>query len=242
MHRNTILKQALAIAAGMLIACEPAVALRIVTNEFELPDLSKPAGMATDTVREMLRRAKLHSEIEVTAANPHLRAAAQRDTCAYPLAHVPGVGNFRWIGPVATWRWGLYGLAGFKGQIASLKEAAPYRVGLVRGDERIALLRQNGVTRIVEAEWNKYLPGQLTSKRDEPGKIDLWLSGLVGAKRVAAGSKVEVQLAYIGGENDAYLACNALTARELLKPLADALRAMRTDGTYDTIMKAHESR
>jgi polar amino acid transport system substrate-binding protein len=190
----------------------------------------------------MLRRAKLKPEIEVTAANPQLLAAAHRDTCAYPLARVQGAGHFRWIGPIATWRWGLYGRAGFQGQISSLKDAAPYRVGLVRGDERIALLRQGGVARIVEAQWNKYLPGQLTLKRDEPGKIDLWLSPLVGAKRVAAGSNVEVQLAYIGGENDAYLACNGQTGREVLKPMADALRAMKTDGSYDRIMKAHEAK
>jgi polar amino acid transport system substrate-binding protein len=236
-------KLAIAIAAGALIASGPAVALRIVTNEIEPPELSKPAGMATDTVREMLRRAKLGSDIEVTGStNPQLQAAAQRDACAYPLSRVAGAGNFRWIGPIASWRWGLYGLTGFTGQITSLKEAGPYRVGLVRGDGRIAILRQHGVSRIVEAEWNKYLPGQLTLKRDEPGKIDLWLMSLVGAKRVAAGSKVEVQLAYIGGEHESYLVCNLRTARELLKPLADALRAMRADGTYDRIMKAHESR
>jgi polar amino acid transport system substrate-binding protein len=234
--------------AGLLVASQPALALKLLTEEnppLNYTENQKVAGMATEVVREMGRRAKITLDFEMMAWNKaYEKAQADKETCLYSTARLPNRENaFKWVGPIAANKWGLFALGGFKPEIKSLNDAKPFRIGGVARDAKTEFLRQWGVTNIVEVEDDRLNPGKLTLNRKEAQKIDLWITSVGSAKRVAERAKVPgVKLVYLAREEESFLACSPRTSPDTLKALAAALNGMKKDGTYAKIIKAYESR
>ncbi|HKA38176.1 MAG TPA: transporter substrate-binding domain-containing protein [Burkholderiales bacterium] len=233
---------------AVALAPAPALALKLLTEEnppLNYTENKKLTGMGTEVVQEMGRRAKMKLEIEVMPWNKaYEKAQADKETCLYSTARLENRENaFKWVGPIAHNKWGLYALDGFKPTLASLKDARPYRIGGVERDAKIEFLRQQGVTNIVEESDNRRNPPNLTLNRKEAQKIDLWITSVADAKRVATQAKVPgVKLVLQVREEDSYLACSPRTAPSTLKALQDAVDSMQKDGTYDKILKSWESR
>jgi polar amino acid transport system substrate-binding protein len=234
--------------AGLLVASQPALALKLLTEEnppLNYTENQKVAGMATEVVREMGRRAKITLDFEMMAWNKaYEKAQADKETCLYSTARLPNRENaFKWVGPIAANKWGLFALGGFKQEIKSLNDAKPFRIGGVARDAKTEFLRQWGVTNIVEVEDDRSNPGKLTLNRKEAQKIDLWITSVGSAKQVAERAKVPgVKLVYLAREEESFLACSPRTSPDTLKALAAALNGMKKDGTYAKIIKAYESR
>jgi polar amino acid transport system substrate-binding protein len=246
--RYSILVRAAGVLAGVLIAAQPALALKVLTEEnppLNYTEGKKLTGMATEVVREMGKRAKLKLDFEIMAwSKAYEKAQADKETCLYSTARLPNRENaFKWVGPIAANKWGLFALGGFKQEIKSLDDAKPFRIGGVARDAKTEFLRQWGVTNISEVENDRLNPAKLTLNRKETGKIDLWITSAASAKKVAAGAKVsDVKLVYLVREEESYLACSPRTSADTLKALAAALDAMKKDGAYGKIIKAYESR
>jgi len=172
------------------------------------------------------------------------KAQADKETCLYSTARLSNRENaFKWVGPIAVNKWGLYALGGFKQPIKTLKDARPFRVGGVERDAKTEFLKQQGVTNISEEKDDKLNPAKLTLNRKETQKIDLWVTSVANAKKVATQAKVpDVKLVYVVREAESYLACSPRTTAATLKALADALDSMKKDGSYGKIIKAYESR
>lgn len=238
----------LSLAAALLLGSQPALALKLLTEEnppLNYTENKKLTGMGTEVVQEMGKRAKIKLEFEVMPWNKaYEKAQADKETCLYSTARLENRENaFKWVGPIALNKWGLFALDGFKPTIASVKEARPYRIGGVERDAKIEFLRQQGVTNIVEQRDNRLNPPNLTLNRKEAQKIDLWITSVADAKRVAAQAKVPgVKLVLQVREEDSYLACSPRTAPATLKALEVALESMRKDGSYDKIVKSWENR
>ena len=238
----------LGVLAGMLLAAQPASALKLLTEEnppLNYTEGKKLTGMATEVVQEMGRRAKVKLDFEVMAWNTaYEKAQADKETCLYSTARLPNRENaFRWVGPIAANKWGLFALGGFKPEIKSLNDVKPFRVGGVVRDAKTEFLKQWGVTNIFEVADDKLNPGKLTLNRKEAQKIDLWITSVASAKQVAEWAKVPgVKLVYLVREEESFLACSPRTSAATLKALAGALDAMRRDGTYAKIIKRYESR
>ena len=234
--------------AGLLLATQPALALKLLTEEnppLNYTEGKKLTGMATDVVREMGRRAKVKLDFEVMAwSQAYEKAQADKETCLYSTARLPNRENaFKWVGPIAANKWGLFALGGFTQEIKSLEDAKPFRIGGVIRDAKTEFLKQWGVTNIVEAEDDRHNPGKLTLNRKEGQKIDLWITSAASAKRVAERAKVPgVKLVYLVREEESFLACSPRTSADTLKALAAALDGMKKDGAYGKIIKAYESR
>jgi polar amino acid transport system substrate-binding protein len=231
-----------------LLAPGPAFALKLLTEEnppLNYTENKKLTGMGTEVVQEMGRRAKMKLEFEVMPwSKAYEKAQADKETCLYSTARLENRENaFKWVGPIAVNKWGLYALDGFKPAIASLKDARPYRIGGVERDAKIEYLRQQGVTNIVEERDNRRNPPNLTLNRKEAQKIDLWITSIADAKRVAAQAKVPgVKLVLQVREEESYLACSPRTAPATLKALQDAVDSMQKDGSYEKILKSWENR
>ena len=244
----SILVRAVGVLAGMLIASQPALALKLLTEEnppLNYTEGKKLTGMGTEVVQEMGRRAKVKLEFEVMAWNKaYEKAQADKETCLYSTARLPNRENaFKWVGPIAVNKWGLFALDGFKQEIKSLNDAKPFRIGGVARDAKTEFLRQWGVTNIVEVEDDRLNPGKLTLNRKEAQRIDLWITSVASAKQIAERAKVPgVKLVYLAREEESYLACSPRTSAETLKALAAALDGMKKDGSYAKIIKAYESR
>jgi len=234
--------------AALLLASPPALALKLLTEEnppLNYTENKKLTGMATEVVTEMLKRAKIKPDITVMAWDKaYEKAQADKETCLYSTARLPNRENaFKWVGPVAVNKWGLYALSGFNAKIESLKDVRPFRVGGVARDAKVEFLRQSGVTNIVEQKEDRLNPPQLTLNRKEVGKIDFWVTSVADAKRVAAQSKVtDIKLVIVGREVESFLACSPSTAAATLKTLTAALDSMKKDGSYEKIVKTYESR
>ena len=246
MRRSSFLTGTIGVLAGLLLAPHPALALKLLTEEnppLNYTEGKKLTGMATDVVQEMGKRAKMTLDFEVMAWNKaYEKAQADKETCLYATARLPNRENaFKWVGPIAANKWGLFALGGFKQELKSLNDAKPFRIGGVARDAKTEFLKQWGVTNIFEVEDDKLNPGKLTLNRKETGKIDLWITSAASAKKVAAGAKVaDVKLVYLVREEESFLACSPRTSADTLKALAAALDGMKKDGAFAKIIKAYE--
>jgi polar amino acid transport system substrate-binding protein len=236
------------LAATLLLGSQSALALKLLTEEnppLNYTESKKLTGMGTDVVREMGKRANMKLEFEVMPWNKaYEKAQADKETCLYSTARLENRENaFKWVGPIAVNKWGLYALDGFKPKIASLKDARPYRIGGVERDAKTEYLKQQGVTNVVEERDNRQNPPKLTLNRKEGQKIDLWITSVADAKRVAAQAKVPgVKLVLQVREQESYLACSPRTSTATLKALQGAVDSMQKDGSYEKIVKGWESR
>lgn len=245
--RNGIFLLRIAGLLAALLAAPPAsFALTLLTEEnppLNYTENKKLTGAATDVVQEMGKRAKVKLDTSVLPWDEaYMRAQADKETCIYSTARLGNRENlFKWVGPIAVNKWGLYALGGFKPQIKSLKDAAPYRIGGVERDAKTEYLKQNNVTNVVEEDNDKLNPVKLTLDRKAPQKIDLWITSTATAKKVAQQAKVsDIKLVYGVREVEQYLACSPRTQPATLKSLQDALESMKKDGSYDKILKAYE--
>jgi polar amino acid transport system substrate-binding protein len=236
------------LVAASLFVPAPALALKLLTEEnppLNYTENKKLTGMGTEVVQEMGKRAKMKLDFEVMPwTRAYEKAQADKETCLYSTARLENRENaFKWVGPIAVNKWGLYALDGFKPKIASLKDARPYRIGGVERDAKTEYLKQQGVTNIVEEKDNSRNPPKLTLNRKESQKIDLWITSIADAKRVAAQAKVPgIKLVLQVRQEESYLACSPRTSAATLKALAGALDSMKKDGSYEKIVKSYENR
>jgi polar amino acid transport system substrate-binding protein len=240
--------RALALLAPIALAPQPALALKLLTEEnppLNYTEGKKLTGMATEVVQEMLKRAKIKPDIEVMPWDKaYEKAQADKETCLYATARLPNRENaFKWVGPIASNKWGLYALGGFKAELKSMSDVRPYRVGGVERDAKVEFLRERGVTNVVEEREDRHNPGKLTLNRKEPLKIDLWITSVASAKKVAAQAKVsDLKLLLVVNEAESYLACSPRTDPATLKALQAAADSMKKDGSLERIVKSYENR
>lgn len=238
---------ALPAAAALLLASPPALALKLLTEEnppLNYTENKKVTGMGTEVLLEMGKRAKVPMEIEVmTWGKAYELAQDAKETCLYSTARLPNRENvFKWIGPVAVNKWGLYALEGFKPEIKSLKDARPYRIAGVARDAKTEFLKQEGLTNIIEEKDDKLNPAKLTLNRKEAQKADLWVTSVATASKVAAAAKAPaIKLVHVVRAADSYLACSTRTNAATLRALAEALDGMKKDGSFDKIIKRYEN-
>jgi len=238
----------LGLITGLLIFSQPVSALKVLTEEnppLNYTEDGKVTGMATEVVREMSRRAKVPIEIEVMVwADAYRRVQLDKETCLYSTARLPNRELvFKWVGPIAVNKWGLFGKSGFSQPIITLADAKSYRIGGVTRDAKTEYLKQKGLTNIQEVNDDKLNPPKLTLNRKEPQRIDLWITSVAGAKKVAAQSKVpDVTLVFLVRQVDSYLACNPRTSQATLTALSAALDSIKQDGTFNKIAERYESK
>jgi polar amino acid transport system substrate-binding protein len=234
------------LVAVLLAVPQASFALKLLTEEnppLNYTENKKVTGMGTDVVQEMGKRAGIKLDIEVMAwDDAYIKAQADKETCIYSTARLGNRENlFKWVGPIAVNKWGLYALDGFKTPIKSLQDVRPLRVGGVERDAKTEYLKQNNITNVVEEDNDKLNPAKLTLDRKAAQKIDLWVTSTATAKKVAQQAKVSnIKLVYVVREVESYLACSPRTQPATLKSLQDALDSMKKDGSYDKIIKTYE--
>jgi polar amino acid transport system substrate-binding protein len=232
--------------AGALLASQPVLALKLLTEEnppLNYTEGKQVTGMGTEVLLEMGKRAKVPMEIQVMAwGKAYELAQDAKETCLYSTARLPNRENvFKWVGPIAVNKWGLFALEGFKPEIKTLKDARPYRIAGVARDAKTEFLKQEGLTNIVEEKDDKLNPAKLTLNRKEAQKADLWVTSVATAGKVAGAAKIPVKLVHVVRSADSYLACSTRTNAATLKALTEALEGMKKDGSFDKIVKRYEN-
>jgi polar amino acid transport system substrate-binding protein len=212
---------------------------------FNFAQGGKPAGISTDIVNEMVKRAGVTGRFEIQPWDGAFRRAqTDKDTCLYSTARLENRENlFRWIGPIAVNKWVLVGKSDFPGTIKSDADARKYRIGAVRTDAKAELLRSKAITNIFESETEVQIPPKLFLKKEDPARIDLWVSGLYTYKTVAEKAKVTgIKTVHVVGEQELFVACSPRTSDGAFKKLAAAHQAMRKDGAWAKLIAEGEKR
>ena len=248
--RSSLRRSSDALIVAVLVATAggPATALTLLTDEdppFSYSEKGKITGSATDVVREMTSRAGVPAKFDVLPTEKaFVRAQAERDTCVFATPRLENRERlFVWIGPIATNLWAVYGKGDFAPSIRTIKDMAPYRIGVVARDPKAEYLRENGVPGVRVFRDDAQNPQRLFLARDNPDHIDLWITGLYSGRAAAKAAKVtDVKLVFIALEEPLFLACSPRTDASVVKALNDALDAMKADGSFKRVSAEYEKR
>jgi len=237
-----------AIALVVSVSAAQAQSITFLTEQnppFNFAQGGKPAGISTDIVNEMVRRAGVTGRFEILPWDSAFRRAqTDKDTCLYSTARLENRESlFRWIGPIAVNKWVLVAKSDFPGTIKSDADARKYRIGAVKTDAKAEFLRSKAITNIFESDSEEQIPPRLFLKKDDPARIDLWVSGLYAYKAVAEKAKVTgVKMVYAVGEQQLFVACSPRTADGAFKKLDTAVQSMRKDGSWRKLIAEGEKR
>jgi polar amino acid transport system substrate-binding protein len=227
-----------AVALMFSVPAAHAQSMTFLTEEnppFNFSQGGKPAGMSTDVLNEMIKRAGISARFEILPwDSAYRRAQADKDTCLYSTARLENRERlFGWIGPIATNKYVLVAKNDFTVPIKTDADARKYKIGAVRSDAKAELLRSRAMTNIVESDTEAQIPPKLFLKKDDPQHIDMWVSGLYTYKVVAENAKVTgLKTVYVVHDQPLFLSCSPRTADAAFKKLDTALQAMRKDGTW----------
>ena len=231
------MKLRLAVLVAALAAAAPAAALTVLTEEnppLNFTEGGKITGAATAVVTEMGKRAGVPLTISLSGWDEaYRRAQSGLDTCLYSTARLPARERlFQWVGPIATNRWAVYGRPDFAGTVAKLDDLKKYRLGGVKTDAKVLFLKEMSVVNILEWGSEAEIAPKLGLPRTNADYIDLWISSVGAAPRVATAAKLpDVKLVYVFRELPAYLACSPQVPKDTIAKLTQAIEAMTKDGT-----------
>ena len=227
----------------LCLACavSPARALVFLTEDnppFNYVENERVDGLATALVTEMAKRASLPATFELVPwEDGYLRAQRDRETCLYATARMESREKlFNWIGPLAVNRWGVFGKSDFPGTARRVEDLRKFRIGGVTNDAKLEYLAQYAVTNIRSVPDDRRNPPRLKLPKDDPDRIDLWITGAYTARKVSReNGGPALKTVYLAQEIPLYVACSPATSRSSVKLLEDALKAMRRDGTAKKI-------
>lgn len=196
------------------------------------------AGIATDTVREIMARTGIAHSIDLLPWKRAYTLAQERpDTCVYATTRTPErEAAFKWVGPIGEADWVLMARADRPFSLRSLEDARNYRIGTYNGDARDDYLRGRGFD--VDPA-----PDDLTNPRKLMlNRIDLW------AASVQRGSLTLEQLGYAGKivpvltfkRIRLYLACNRAVPDAQIARMNEALASMERDGSRRAILHKYD--
>ncbi|WP_323139971.1 substrate-binding periplasmic protein [Massilia phyllosphaerae] len=197
------------------------------------------AGIATDMVRDIMRRAGIDYTIHPLPWKRAYTAALERpEACVYATTRTPErERQFKWAGPIATADWVLMARADRKFALRSLEDARPYRIGTYHGDARDQFLRARGFD-VDPASNDQTNPRKLLM-----GRIDLWAASLGPNSRqtlARLGYTDKLVPVLVFNRIHAYLACNCAVPDRLVARMNAALDAMERDGTAGRIRRKYD--
>ena len=196
------------------------------------------AGIATDKVREAMRRSGVAYRIEMLPWQRAYHAALTRPaTCVYSTTRTPErEALFKWAGPTDIAQWVLVGRAGSAPRLGSLADARGLRIGTYNGDAKEVWLRSRGFS--VDSTSND---GHNLDKL-MAGRIDLWAVSMRSGSKVLARHGYEGKLVplLVFNKIGVYLACNRSVPDALVARLNTAFAAIARDGTGRRIERSYE--
>jgi len=196
-------------------------------------------------IAETVKRANIPYAVEVLPWNrAYGRTQSERDTCLFATARLDNREKlFVWVGPYASNVWGVYGKGDFAGTVRLLADLKPYRIGAVVNDAKADYLKEGGVTNVKSVVDDRQNPPRLFLPKDDPNRIDLWVTGYYGAHQVARSAKVsDLKLVFVVREIPLYLACSPQTSPTVIKALTEALDKIRAEGLPEKLTAAYEKK
>lgn len=221
--------------------------VRFVTEEsypFQYMENKQLKGMAVEIVSEMSKRAGIKAEHEVMAwKDAYERTQRDRNTCIYSAARLENRERlFKWVGPLVENRWAAFAKKGLKQKPAKLADLRYVRVGVLDGDAKVTYMMDNGIAYALNRVNDDALnPPLLTVDKNEPGKIDVWVTGYYSALTTAAKTNTtDIEHLFTFEKSPNYLACNSYMKDEQVQAMVAALAAMKKDGSHQKVVDKYD--
>ncbi len=218
--------------------------LRIITEEFPPFNYAGAngtvTGQTTDIVNNILTRLNQKAEISILPWSEGYGIALARPHVAlYSTARTDEREHlFKWVGPVASYDFMLYAKNGTHLQVNSLEAAKKVgSIGVVKDDARQQFLQENQFGNIVTCSSDAECIHNLMA-----GSTDLWLGSSVNADDIARSQGIDpaaLEAVYPVRTVQMYIAFSNDTPDSVITTWQTALDAMKSDGTFDAILKKY---
>ena len=218
-----------------------ASALTLTTEEYPPLNFSTDggktvSGLSTDVMREVAKRTGINTTIGLYPwQRAYKEAQDSKDTCVYSTTRTEAREKlFKWVGPLAPSTWILFAKADSPIALTTLDDAKKYKVGGYQGDAKAIFLKEKGFT------LDEAMSDEQNLKKLDAGRIDLWAatSGVGPWMAKASGIKIKPVLSF--QDVQMFAACNLNMPDADIAKMNDAIKAMKSDGTYDKILKSYQ--
>lgn len=215
--------------------------ITVVTEEYppyNYLDANKQiAGLSTDVVREVLRRAQIPYRMGLYPwARAYHMALEQPNVLIYSIGRNSQREDlFQWVDIIAPYNVFMYRLRSRpEVQVQKIEQLSRYRIGAVRDDVRAQYLAKNGIPAdlVVDDSANAK---KLASQRIDLFPIDEIAMVALYRREGLDPDTVEKAMALPDLSAGLYMAFSLQTPTELAERCRNALRDMRRDGTLDKI-------
>lgn len=197
----------------------------------------RPAGMAVEVVREILRRLEQPDTIEIVPwSRGYNMTLTHKNVVLFSTTRLPQREDlFQWVGPLYTQTWGFYAIKRSGLNINSLDDAKKTaRIGTYLNDAKEQFLKEKGFDNLVSANRNL-----INVRRLLQGDIDLWVSSDLNVNHIirqAGEDASQIELIYPFHTVENYIAFSRQTESSLVVAWQKILEAMKQDGTYQAIV------
>ncbi|MFZ7127550.1 MAG: substrate-binding periplasmic protein [Desulfobacterales bacterium] len=202
----------------------------------------KPAGLAVDVVREILKRLRRPDTITVVPWSRGYQLAQNAPNVAiFATTRLEQrESRFHWVGPLYHQKWGFYGRKGSGIRIRSLEEARKIRrIGTYLRDAKAEYLESQGFEHLLSANHNISNIRHLMR-----GDIDLWVSSdfnMPYQARQAGFDPGELELVFAFRDVSNYIAFSLGTPLSVVLDFQRCLDEIKSDGTYQRIVDNYRS-
>lgn len=213
--------------------------LRILTAENPPLNFSgdgEITGLATEVVRELIKRTAADSDIEMVGWPEGYQALSEQPNVALfsTVMTAERKALFQWVGPLAMQDTNLYALKASRIEIANLEQAREAgRIATVSKYYSEQMLREEGFT-----DTESHPDRATTLRRLLDGKVPLVAASnteMPAALKKAGASMDDLRSAFTLSTDLVYIAFSKETSPALVARWQDALDAMKRDGSFARI-------
>ena len=142
---------------------------------------------------------------------------------------------FKWVGPLASNDWVIFGLDSFSGNIRTESDLKQYKIGAYKGDVRSEYMKGQGMN------ISELTDDRLNPERLEEGMIDLWIASSFTGPRLAKEAGVNnLKRIFIVKEAQLYLALHPGTDDQWVNKLNEELRKLKSSGFVSELASKYE--
>jgi polar amino acid transport system substrate-binding protein len=203
-------------------------------------------GQGTETVQAVLKVLNMKARIEMYPwTRAYYMALNNSNTLIYGIARTPQRENlFKWIGVSSPVRYCLFALTSRNDiHVNILEDAKQFKIGTVRDDIIELYLMENGFEIRENIEPNSSYEANLKKlmyrRVDLWGVVDLTAHYLVQSNHYPKNIIKEVYYLNDISTEGAYMAFSKNTPDELVDQFSEALKKIKEDGTYDSILSKY---
>lgn len=235
----TLLRGLCVLLFGSLCLTVQAQPLHLYTEEYPPINFSQngqPAGLATEVVREIMRRTGQDAPISVVPwARGYQQALTRANTGLFVTMRTPEREPlFKWVGPLTRNVISFYSLTSSYLNLSQLEQARQFdEIAVARGWHSHQRLQAEGFTNLVPVNGPAQMVSMLKRGRVKLIVLDnLSLNTLLTQGEIRAD---EVQRQFILTHSDSYIAFSKGTDDALIQRWQTELDGMKADGSFTAI-------